>query len=210
MARNLELFNNLGGTPKLSFMRKESKLWLELGEWEKAEKILARLVDAFPNSPDLKTLWLPDLAHAQLRQKKTRQAAELLVRLIEENDSPSRQTARDFCMAMSGWLEGTDRDIVEIPGLGGEENLERAAALLVKLAKGSEKWLTPWYELKFDLAYTYYQWGQIDGKKLESARSQIAQLQSDLSSDLSEIREAADGDDTLRQRFLWLKNKLGK
>jgi tetratricopeptide (TPR) repeat protein len=214
MAQNLQLFNTLGGEPKLSYLRSESKLWLELEEWAEAEKVLARAAKAFGDSQDpvdlsiIRSFVLPDLAHAKLRQKKTREAAELLGTLMADNDSPSRQTAHDFCMATSGWVEGKDREIVEVAGLGGAENLERAAELLIKLAQSIDKWEMPWYELKFDLAYTYYQWGKIDGKKLESAKRQINQLQSDLTADLTRIRDTADGDDTLRQRFLWLLGKL--
>jgi thioredoxin-like negative regulator of GroEL len=214
MAENLSLFNRLGGSPKLGTMRNESLLWLELREWAKAEEILARAVKAFGDDPDpkvqddLKRFFLPDLAHAQLKQKKVREAADLLVRLMDETATPSRQTARDFAAAMTGWVEGEGREVVEVPGIGGAENLEKAAGILVKLANSEDKWTASWYELKFDVAYAYYQWGQVDGKKLVSAKEQIEQLQTDLSDDLAGIREACGGDDTLRQRFLWLLSKL--
>jgi len=58
-------------------------------------------------------------------------------------------------------------------------------------------------ELKLDLAFAYWRWGEIDSAKKESAKGQIENLRADVGSDFGLIE-----DDEIRARFLWLRSQV--
>ena len=214
MAVNLGLYNELAGEAKLNNLRIESRLWTELEEWETVKRLLTGTLSRFGSDESaevqktLTTSVKPELAHALLELKEVRDAAKLLTELMADPAKPpGSKTQRNYSRAISGWIEGDESEIIEIPGVGGEEAFTAAAAILIKLAKRAESFDSDWYTLKFELAYTYYQWSQIDGKKLQSAKNVVGTLKSDLSTGLPEITETC-GNDILRQRFLWLDKKL--
>ncbi len=209
MAENLSLYNTLSSKPRLNNMRIEGDLWLELEDWESAETVLSRGLASFPDDPNIDKHVVPDLAHAKLMLRKVRDAAELLDPLMQDEEyQGGRQAARDYGLALTGWVEGSGSDLVEIPGIGDAESIPRAAKILLDLENAErDKWTCAWYQLKFEVAYAYYRWGQFDGKKLDSARTQIEQLEADLSPGMKEIAEAC-GDPVLQNQFQWLKSKL--
>ncbi len=214
MAVNLGLYNELAGKPKLNNIRIESRLWTELSEWPTVKRLLRSALNQFGSDESqevqnaLTTSVKPNLAHALLELKEVRDAAELLTELMgNKTKPPSSRTQRNYARAISGWVEGDESQMIEIPGVGGEEAFPLATDRLQTLEDRSEKWLCDWYQLKFELAYAHYQWSLVDGKRIAGAQAILKQFKSDLSPGLAEISEAC-GDDVLRQRFLWLDKKL--
>jgi len=215
MAGNLSLFNELSSKPNYSAMRQESTLWIELAEWQRAEKILRRITEVFPNETDLEPHVLPDLGLALLELKRVPEAFAVLDPLIPKSDAdtrkPSAATVTHWCRSVTGWLEG-DEPPVEIPGMGGAKELESACSYLRKLTDlegNKDKYTGPWYTLKFDTAYGYYQWGKEDSGQTANAKALIENLQHIVDSTrLDPITAANDGDDTLRKRFLWLLERV--
>ncbi|MFT7664747.1 MAG: hypothetical protein ACI87A_002981, partial [Planctomycetota bacterium] len=183
-------------------------------EWDTVKRLLQTAVKRFGSDTDAATIKtmtvsvLPELATALLELHEVRDAGEILTKLVSiVEQAPSSSTARNYSRAIAGWIEGGEGEIIEIPGMRGEEALDKAVELLTKLAGTAESWSCEWYSLRFELAYANYQWSLADGKKLQSAKNVLNQLNSDLSAGLAEITEAC-GDDVLRQRFLWLEKKL--
>lgn len=208
MAENLAVFNDLASKPSLGNLRIEAGLWEELGEWPRVETVLARGMNEFPDDDAIDTSVRPGLAHAMLKQRKVRQAAELLKPLFEREDfKPSKQAARDFSLAMAGWVELDGNEYVEVPGIGDAAEIETAAKLLVTLNDSYDSWTCEWYRMKFEVAYAYYRWGQLDGKKLATAKNVIETLQADMSPGFGEMASAC-GDDVLQRQFKWLARKL--
>jgi len=212
MAENMHLSNTLADSPSFDNLRLESTLWFDLKEWEKAKEILTTLEDRFGESSDadvqekMEAYVLPDLAHTLLALREVDRAAEILTEIVPDG-KPSSRTALDYCRALTGWVEGDADEIVEVVGIGGQENFEAANELYIQLSRSVEKWTCEWYQIKFDLAYAYYAWGKLDSSKRESARRQVQQMKSDLSDDLTDIATQC-GDEVLRKRYLWLWSKL--
>ncbi len=215
MADYVHLFNQLSPRATYGTRRQESELWISLGKWAEAEAVLRDIQTKDADRDDLGKFALPDLGLALLEQKKINDAFAVLDPLVPKSDDderkPSSRTVLRWCRAVTGWLEGDDR-ITEVPGVGGAERLELAADLLDKLTKAEgtkDKYTAPWYALKFETIYAYYQWGKEDSARTKTAASLITNLQDMLGNTrMNEITEASDGDDTLRKRFLWLQKQV--
>jgi tetratricopeptide (TPR) repeat protein len=217
MAEFLHTYNELTPKPDFTFLRVESRLWMELEEWEKAEEALRLIVQAFADdaskAKDLELYVLPDLGESLLAQKEVPQAFEVLDPLVpapddeEDTRKPASRVVIDWCRSIGGWVEGDARNMVEIPGVGGAERLEKATRYWVQLEGTEEKWSCPWYELKFLTAYAYYQWGQLDSAKLETAKKVIADLRQ-LAEDPNFEEVEKQCGEVLRRRFLWLWDKV--
>lgn len=218
MAEMLKIYNDLAPKPQLSWMRKEAALWSELKNWPEAERVLRQATANFATGSideDEKALthgvW-PDLAHALLEQHQVAEAADILMQLVPTDENPdrkpSRSTASNFARAVCGWVEGQGSEIIEVPGVGDAESIERACKIIDTIANSTDRWECPWYGIKFDLAYGYYKWGSFDSSKLESAKRQLNQMRSDLGDNLEQMTPSCDGDDSLRQKYLWLLRKL--
>ena len=75
--------------------------------------------------------------------------------------------------SVSGWVKGEASNIQMVLGTGGAKDLEVATRFLTKLTtnEGAKaKWVTPWYQLKFDSAYAFYVWSLEDSAKAETTR----------------------------------------
>ncbi|HED65636.1 MAG TPA: hypothetical protein ENJ09_08780 [Planctomycetes bacterium] len=219
MVTYLHHANEIETKPKYGDLRSESTLWLELGDWKAAEAVLRKLLGAFEKDSTLADKInqhiLPDLGLALLEQKRIPEAFAVLDPLIPKDDSdtrkPSGKMMTRWCRSVTGWVEEKGSTFVEVPGVGGAENLELACKLLRKLTDSEgarEKYTCPWYHRKFDTAYGYYQWGLIDSERTKSARVSIEDLQNKL--DDKRLQGVADacGEDTLRREFLWLLDKV--
>lgn len=210
MARFLAIGNEIAGEPSFVNLRQESKHWMELQEWAQAETVLRRLVSTFggegsAEAADVQKFVLPDLGKALIRQQKVDECARVLKPLVDQKIA-TRETGQVYALALCGWAvydEEQDR-VVEIPGVGGsDEVFDAGTQLLAKLEASETKWTPPWYELKFDQTYAWYQWGQIDGKKLDTARSGLNSLSTQLGRDFAEIEDVPT-----RKKFLWLQERL--
>ncbi len=207
MATFLEIGNSLSSEPSFANLRRESAHWMELREWEKAEADLRRLVDLFGDDPEeaesVDKYVRPDLGKALLQQQKVEDAVAYLKPLIDSKQA-NRETARVYALALVGWAELVDeRTVGEIPGIGTAEAFEEGSELLNQLAASETKWELPWYQAKFDWFYGYTKWGALDGKKLETARSELRKMYTTLEKDWSLV-----GDPALATKYAWLWGKL--
>lgn len=209
MAEALQVLNTNGADPKFQNLRNESKHWIELEEWELAEALLERMLAKFEDTEEeaLIKFVKPDLGRVFLAQHKVVDAANVLKPLVDDQLA-SRDTARNYALAITGWLEYTTPEnaapvITQVPGVGGEA-FQAAAKLLQTLVEGSESWESEWYGYKLDLIYAYQQWGQVDGKKLSSAKKQIGNLSTNLGAQFKHEKIP----EPMRQKFLWLANDL--
>jgi tetratricopeptide (TPR) repeat protein len=224
-AEQMRLSNQLASDPAYANLVVEASLWQALEEWGETERVLSETVRRYGETDDadlrdkLQRRELPALGNALIRLERVEEAAEVLRPLVPADPDekkpalkPAATTVANLARALGGWVEGEGRTVREVPGLGGEENIQLALKWWRKLlsAQGAkEKWVEDWYELKFMTIYTTYQWGLEDSARIDSARNLLRQLETDLEDpDLMLIREASGGDDTLRQRFLWLQRKL--
>lgn len=202
--------------PKL---RAEALLWMDLAKWAEAEAVLAVIIASFEGDPEradaIRVHIKPDYAHVLLRQKRVADAFAVLDPLVpdprdkDDDRKVAPDVARDWCRSVCGWVEGDADQIIEVPGIGGDDNFEKANKQWQRLV-GQEaidnKWECPWYLAKFESIYAYHAWSKTDSSKEE----QVQRL-------LEELRQVADdpdfslvsencGDDVLRNRYRWLWN----
>lgn len=222
MVEYMRVSNATASEANFGNLRIESALFLELGDFERAEAALRATLKAFEGkadrAADLEKFVKPDLGEALLGQKRVPEAFAFLDPLVPKDDSdprkPSAVVIRDWCKAVSGWIEGDGTQNIEVPGVGGD--LKRAAELLNKLIDGEKAkneegrgaWSCPWYELKFELAFTYLVWSRTDASQKGSAKRIIDDLSSQLGDpDMKDVAKNC-GNDVLRKRFLWLRNQV--
>ncbi len=219
-ARYTGIQNQLAAKPAFPNLREESRLWLDVGEWKAAEDVLKRISQVFgeqdERTDDMTNFILPDLGWALLEQKRVPEAFEILDALIPKDTSDTRKPRSDvvrrWCRAITGWVEGDAKSQVERPGVGGAENFKIAADYLQKLTESQKNrsggWDCPWYELKFEMAYAYYQWGEEDSSKAKTAKG----ILQDLINNFDDVRMGpiaeSCGEPVLQKRFLWLWNKV--
>ena len=208
--------NELAKEPNFGNLRAESTLWIDLGRWKEAEAVLRTLEASFPGNPDVELFVLPDLGLVLLEQKRVPEAFAVLDPLIPKDDSdtrkPSSSTVRSWCRAVAGWIEGDEQNVVEVPGVGGAENLEVACKYLLDLTAvekvKSGGWDCPWYALKLETAYAYTQWGKEDSNQTQKAVGLIKNLMDFLGDVRLDPIGDSCGDDVLQRRFLWLWEKI--
>lgn len=226
MAQHLERGNASASDASFGNLRNESMHWIELGEWAKAEVALNRLVAKFGDDPEQATsitkFVKPDLGHVLLEEQKVVEAKRVLSELVNNDEATSRATVIDWAHSIVGWLEGDARTIEVVPGAGGtDEEYQDVVTRISQIAAAGDKWVScEWYAQKFMVAYTYYVWGQEDSRKLESARSQLTQIESETGANYDYVAQYCDSDDTpaelraelgsnvLQERFKWLRKKL--
>ncbi len=210
MAENLQIANRSASEAKYPNLRKESDHWMELAEWATAEELLTRIRDVFQASEadKVNTHVLPDLAQAQVEQRKVKEAAETLRPLVEGDDKrPTQRMATTYARALAGWLEvepGTPTKIVQVPGVGDMPALEAASKIYVKLDSAFPKYGPDWYENKFMIFYVQYLMGLQDSKKLEWVKGEMSKFATDLGAEFKHEGIA----EPLRAKYLWLKEKL--
>jgi tetratricopeptide (TPR) repeat protein len=152
MAEHLERANAIASSPSWANLRNESVHWIDLGEWEKAEKVLRKIIAVFSEDAERKggvtTYALPDLGRVLLEQKRVAEAKETLAPLVTTAGSkPSRATVLDYGRSVTGWLEGKGTEVVVIPGAGGEvAEFEDVAKRIDVIADGMDtQWSCEWY-----------------------------------------------------------------
>ena len=219
MAEAMHISNATTGKPNFQNLRTETTLWVELGDWEKGEAAARTTLQSFGNDASLKksldSFVLPDLGHCLLQQKRTQEAFEFLDPLVPDPDDDadprkiSAAVTADWCRSVCGWIEGDAMNIVEVPGVGGVANIEKASKLWLRLENREakdNKWKCAWYELKFELLHCWYRWGLEDSVKMESCKSLIANLRQSVDVNFDGVRKEC-GDDVLQKRYLWLQSK---
>ncbi|MEX1025634.1 MAG: tetratricopeptide repeat protein [Planctomycetota bacterium] len=217
LATLLGIYNSLSA-PSFANWRAESNLWLDAEEWTQAEAVLRRMQTTFTEGEDAANVTqfvLPDLGKVLLELGQIPAAFAVLDPLVPDPDSDQKAslvTVQLWCRSVTGWLEGSATNIVEVPGVGGAENLAKASSYWDKLISAEERndnWTCPWYELKLMRAYNFYQWSRVDSQQATYGLRLIEDLINvgfGGDRDMTLIGEACG--DTLRRRFTWLLSKL--
>jgi len=222
MVEYMRVSNATASEANFGNLRIESSLFLELGDFVRAEEALRATLKAFEGKSDragdLEKFVMPDLGEALLGQKRVPEAFAVLDPLMPKDESapqkPSSVVIRDWCKAVTGWMEGDGTQNVEVPGAGGD--LKRVTEQLNKLIEGEKAkndegrgaWTCPWYELKFELAFAYLVWSRTDATQKGSAKRIVDDLASQLGDpDMKDVAKNC-GNDVLRKRFLWLRNQV--
>ena len=223
MANYIERTNQLTPGNDFGRLRKESRLWQQLENWEKSEAVLRVLMTEFgateEHAEDITKFVMPDLGDVLIALGNPQGAFAILDPLVpdptdEEADRPSRETVLAWCRAVAGWAEGEGSQIEIVPGIGGAESLEKTCLWRSEMMRRTSSWSAEWFPQKFELTWCYYQWGQEDSKALEYANTHMASLFSELGPELRGgdgipgIDEIVGDDGALRQRFLWLARQL--
>jgi len=225
--------NSTASIPSFDNLRNESRHWLELAagptgtaaDLKEGERVLLVLRDKFSEDrpEDMVKYVLPDLAQAFMQMKRVNDALEVLIPLNAEGLKPSKRVVRNYCRAITGWVEeGENGSPTIIPGATQDSELiKNACSKLHGIEQSAEKWGAQWYEYHFDFIYGYYAWSKVDSSKLESTKryfsSMLGVLEQDkqFSSVEETIKEAGGeieqrlGNNVLRKRYVWLNQKAG-
>ena len=233
MAEHLGRGNDLASAPSFPNLRNESTHWMELGEWTKAEPVLAEIAMKFADDPEraaiIKERVLPDLGHALLGQEKVTEAKAVLGALIDSTEHRVfGATIIDWCRSVTGWVEGGGTEQVRaVPGANDatDEEFQLAVDKLSTIAAAGDKWTScTWYGIKFQVCYTYHVWGQRDQRKKESARRQVKLITAETGNTFDAVRDyctpeqasekdtarilAMYGEGVLQSRFRWLASQV--
>jgi len=212
MAENLQVLNRTSPKPNFDNMRAESRHWMNLSAWDVAEELLKRMQAQFgadaKHAEDMQKRVLPDLGEAQLRQKKVADAFATLKPLVtDEKVRAAKATAYDFAQAAAGWLEVQGTKVIENAGAAtNAADFELAVKAINQLTDGSEKWALEWYGFKAQQIYTYLRFAAIDGKRMDTARSLMGPMNTQLGGGTQFKAEGMTEDN--RQRYLWLVQKV--
>ncbi len=230
MARLLETGNKLASSPNFNNLRAESRHWMSLGEYEKAEAILRRLVTTFGEAESAERASVdkfvrPDLGLALLALERTGDARAVLEPLVKgEGAAPSKDTVVAYCRSLLGWVEPMEGRLKIVPGAAETaQDLQGAIDLYSKLDKAAESWHCEWYGYKFMIAYAYHVWATADGgpkdpDKRASLETQLGQLTIEVGASFDHIAERCEGDEArtaqaihgpgdLRAKFRWLRER---
>ncbi len=218
MLEYLHLGNSLTSPPSFANLRTESILCIELELWPEGEQVLANMLQHFGDDAEyereIERYVRPDLGLCLLEQTKVPEAFEVLDSLVPDPDDesdtrkPSAEVVENWCRSVCGWVTGSADEIVEVPGVGGADNFEKALTYWLRLESREDKWTCAWYRLTFGRTYCSYQWSKLDSSKSSSAKARIEELRQFLEDPgLGPIAEEC-GDEVLRKRFLWLWDKV--
>ena len=213
MARLRRISNSITAQPPYQYLRDESVHWMELQEWAEAERVLTRIIDLYDGEERyaqyIDRNVRPDLGHALKRQRKVAEAVAVLDPLKENF---TKESAYDYAVCLTGWAEIEDQDgaptVAIVAGVASTpEEFKAGEEALVKLLNSAAaepgKWTDPWYEMKFDLAFAYLRWSEVDSNKKTSSQGQIKNLIPDLGSDFGLIET-----EPIREKYKWLWDQV--
>jgi hypothetical protein len=111
------------------------------------------------------------------------------------------------------WTAIGARPFEIVPGAGTtDDQFKKATEFLDQIMNSVEKYSCDWLDLKFELSYAFYVWGQQDSRHLKSARTHLGPLEQDYGAGFRDVAGACDGDEArgeaLRRRLVWLKEKV--
>ena len=182
MAELLHSANATAATPSFDNLRNESRHWMDLREWKKAEAVLDTLRAKFSdsNTEDMVKYVLPDLGESYLRQKRVNDALEVLAPLNAEDAKPSKDVAVNYCKAVLGWVEEDEVGrITIVPGAAMQDPALVEDAVDKKLSpieKSTESWSAEWCVAYFDYLYGYYVWSEINSVKLDTLKTFLSKM----------------------------------
>jgi tetratricopeptide (TPR) repeat protein len=227
MAQHLERSNAAAASPSFTNLRNESRHWMELAEYENASKSLGRILTKFEgdeaHAKSLRDYVIPDLGECYIQLKRLAEAKAVLDPIVVNAEKrPAKATIINWCMAVTGWLEGSGSKIERVPGAGStDEEFQLVVDSMSSIAAGGDKWVScDWYYHKYMVVMAYYVWGQQDSRKLDSAKNQLGTIEAELDAQFTGVDEycssadtPADLRETLGQRTLqlyyqWLRSEL--
>ena len=208
-------------------MRNESLHWMELGEYDQAERVLSALAAEFGSDAEraksMTTYVLPDLARVLLANQKVEDAKAILAPLVlDDGAKPTKQVVLNFCRSVSGWLVGggPGNPVTEVPGAGGTEEEWQAVIDKLHTIWQRDKWECQWYEYRMMHLWAYVAWGRLDSRKMETAKSQLnsfdanfdkagyAQVDETCEEESDPAIRAALGGGILQSRLQYLKRQV--
>jgi|GEM_PF-6831038 len=199
LSRVVELRNRLSSTPSFDLLRIESRLWIELEQFEKALDTLERIDTAFADdeayADKLRTFVRPDLGVVYIQLDRLAEAHEILAPLVPDPDDeaaqrPSSEVVTAYIKSVAGWMKGDPTDPEVMAGVGGAEELEKAYVWATKLtATERTKYVPSWYEARFLELWTLYQWGKEDSQYKESLRRILDTFKLENKNDFSLMEE---------------------
>lgn len=228
MAEALSVYNGITPGVSYSYLRNESRHWLDIDRWAEARKPLEKIVKRFLDDDEVgqkvvKQV-IPDLAEAMIETSAVEEAKDLLSPYVIGEGAPlgTRTPTILLSRAMMGSVVGSGTNVQTTPGAGGEEaEFEFVTKRLDQIENSLDAWSAEWYEAKFAAIYAYYVWGQNNAKKLETSKNLIDDITSFMEGDVSfklidEAFEIEDvdpqlkrrlGNDVLASRYRWLYGK---
>lgn len=195
LSRVVELRNKLSSSPSFDMLRIESRLWIELEQYERALETLDRINTAFADdeayTEKLVTFVRPDLGVVYIQLDRLAEAHEILAPLVpdpldKDAPRPSSDVVRAYIKSVAGWMKGEPTEPDVMPGVGGDEELKKALQWAVKLS-GTEqtKYVPAWYEARFLELWTLYQLGKVDSQFKDSLRSILNVFKQENNNDFS-------------------------
>jgi hypothetical protein len=179
MAEFLKIATSIQG-PAWGRMRNESQHWMDLGEYEEAERVLSALSAEFGSdserAQDMAAYVLPDLAEVFLLNQKVEDAKALLAPMVlDGNTKPTKRVVLNYCRSVTGWLigGGPGSSVTEVAGAGGTDEEWQAAIDSLHRIWQRDKWECQWYEYRLMHLWAYVAWGRLDSRKMETAKSQL-------------------------------------
>jgi len=213
MAGYLEVGNSKGANPSFANLRNESKHWMDLQEWAKAEALLTKIREKFTgveaNQSDMERYVLPDLGRALAMQQKMVDAAAVLAPLVEAKKATLETTVL-YARTLAGYAEltfndaGKPQNVRTVAGVGGKESLEQSLELFGKLLETVKardgSFTPPWLDMKFDQLYAMHVASKLDGKFGDALKGQFLTLEGEYGPSLAELPNADQ-----RMKFQWLQ-----
>ena len=213
MAKALSVSNGITPGVSYGYLRNESLLWLEIDRWAEARGSLEKIVKRFLGDEEqgetvIKQV-VPDLAEAMIETGAVGEAKDLLSPYMLGEDAKLKTRTPTILMsrAMVGSIVGEGTAVQATPGAGGtEEEFDFITSRLNTIEDSIPSWTAEWYEAKLAAIYAYYIWGQDNVKKLESAKSQLNDMMSQMDNDptfklVDEACNAEEVDPALRRRL---------
>ena len=179
MAEFLKIANSIMSSD-FTRIRNESRHWMDLGEFEEAERVLSKLTSEYATdakrAESMTKYVLPDLGGVLLANNKVQDAKAILAPLVlDGTGSPSKKVVLDYCRCISGWLlgGGPGNPVTEVVGAGGTDEEWQAVVDSLHRIWQRDKWQCQWYEYRLMHLWAYTAWGRQDSRKMDTAKSQL-------------------------------------
>ncbi|MEO1700043.1 MAG: tetratricopeptide repeat protein [Planctomycetota bacterium] len=230
MADALALANGIKASPGYALLYKEGKLWMELGEFERAKTTLESVVARFSEgdkATNVQRYVTPDLAEALIELGDREGAKALLAPLVIGEEAPLRTEGVTLllCRAVFGEVVGSGTRVQQVPGvMGTDEELDFLVKRINTFGKSAEDKgdFCAYHARKFDYVFAFWVWGQENDTRRDSAPRVMNNYVSvklfndrqftSVDGNCNESEELAGtyGNDVLASRFRWLLERVSR
>ncbi len=183
----LGLMNQYSPAPSGDSLYREAKMRIELREWSTSEALLKKALNeaATPVTAAYRFGAKADLVDTLLQQHRVGEALPVVEEL--DREAPTEPRVLKFkVMVLAGFLIVEKKQVLEVPGDGKPDSLQRAFAASQTLVQVEEnraleanenkfRWRT-WWEARTDQIYVVYRMGQVDPSQAGTARKIVEGL----------------------------------